>query len=161
MLAKIIQFIAPPQFPDDDEKTRIANLLNLLLWLFFSVFLVLAIVLHLIENSVLTTTLIASVAIVSLLLLFVLRQRYVRAASWLTVLVFYTGTFSAAFFDSGMNLGVSSSLLTLGVLVGLMLGRHIFNIYAVLTVLISSLVLYLESTGQLSLQVRSELPNYL
>lgn len=161
MLAKIKQFIAPPQFPEDDEKARVANLLNTLLWLFFSVFLVLAIVLHLIENNVLTTSLISSVSIASLMLLFVLRRRHVQVASWLTVLIFYTGTLAAAFFDSGLNLGVSSSLLTLGVLVGLMLGRKVFNVYAVLTVLLASLVLYLESTGQLVITVRSELPNYL
>ena len=161
MLAKIRQFIAPPQFPEDDEKARAANLLNTLLWLFVAVFLALTVAVHFIDNDVTTTLQIAAVPAFSLGLIYVLKRGYVRAASRLTMTIFYTGTLAAAYFDSGMNLGIVTSLMTMGVLVGLLLGRRAVNIYAVLTIIISGIFVYWESTGQIVVAAEGSLPIYL
>ncbi len=161
MLAKLKQFVAPPQFPEDDEKARVANLLNMLLWMFVVVFLLLTAAVHFVENEISITLQIAAVPVLSLLLLYVLRRRYVRVASWLTLAIFYAFTMAAAYFDSGLNMGIATSLMMMGVLVGLTLGRRVLNVYAVLTVILGGLLVYLEAIGQIVVSVQGTVSIYL
>ena len=160
MLAKLKQFFAPPQFPEDDEKARIANLLNTLLWMFFLLFSTLTIILHFVDNDPVATISFAVVSLVNLPPLFLLHRRQVAAASWLTIGIFYLGTAGAAAQLSGLNLGVGTSFMMLILLAGLLLGRSVANVLAVISLIVSGVLLQLEASGQL-VPIGSPLSNAL
>src|SRR5512145_2651373 len=43
LLQRLQQYVAPPVFPEDEEKTRVAALLNVILWVFVAITLFFAI----------------------------------------------------------------------------------------------------------------------
>lgn len=161
MLARIRQFIAPPQFPEDDEKTRIANLLNTLLWLFITVFAVLAVVSYPADVSSQAALSYVVVAITNILPLSLLRRGNVKIASWLTIVLFYTGTVIAGFYLSGLNLSIVSSLMMLILLMGLLIGRTEAVVLTVLTIAVSGLLIQQEATGQIVPTPTTPLTNIL
>ncbi|MCZ7669074.1 MAG: hypothetical protein M5U34_18700 [Chloroflexi bacterium] len=147
MLAKIKRFIAPPQFPEDDETARVANLLNALLWLFLGTYASLAVFMFITGDGDQTTFTIT--AVVNVIPLYLLKQRLVKAASWTTLIILYGGTFLNIFFVSGLTLASVSSIFALTMLSGLLLGRGVFNFSVVLSVVLLNLALYLQAVGQI------------
>lgn len=149
MLAKIRQFVAPPQFPEDDDKARVANLLNTLLWSLLVLFLVLTISAAFLTSDLTAPISFGMVVIVSLLPLYLLRRRYVEVASWFVVAFFFAATSAAVVLISGLTLGSVAALLVLVVLAGLLLGRAPAAVFVLLSIIVSSVVLQLQATGQI------------
>ena len=149
MLARILQFLKPPQFPEDDETARVANLLNTLLWLFLVTFIVLTVILIFTTPDISSVVSFIIVAAVNVIPLYLLKRRQVKAASWVTLIIFYGGTLSTAFLLSGLTLGNSASVIVLTTLAGLFLGRRVFNFFTGLSIILVSVLLYLQSTGQI------------
>lgn len=160
MLAKIKQFIAPPQFPEDDEKARIANLLNTLLWLFITVFTILTIVAHFLQDSSQSILSFVMVTIANFLPLTLLRRGHVKAASWITIVMFYAGTVFAGFYFSGLNLSVATSIMVMIVATGLLLGRTQANVLALISIIIGGILIQQEATGLL-LPIGTPLSDFL
>lgn len=148
MLAKIKQFFAPPQFPGDDEKARVSNLLNTLLWMFFVVFLILTVTIYFFDNDPIVIAVNVSIAIFSLIPLGLLRRRHVRTASWVTLIVFYLGVTAAAFLIAGLNLGIVSSYMLLILLTGFLIGRTPANGLLVISITLGAILFHLENSGQ-------------
>jgi len=149
MLAKIRHFIAPPQFPEDDDKARVANLLNTLLWSLLVLFVVLTIAALFVSTDLAGPISFGTVAIVSLVPLYLLRRRYVEAASWFVVVFFFVATSVAVVLVSGLTLGSVAAILVLVVLAGLLLGRAPAAVFVLLSIIVTSVVLQLEASGQI------------
>ncbi|MCA9953405.1 MAG: GAF domain-containing protein [Anaerolineales bacterium] len=149
MLEKIKKFVAPPRFPEDDEKTRIATLLNTLLWLFISVFVVLTVVSLFLDNA--TEAIVSYVLVVAanFLPLTLLKRGQVKAASWVTIVMFYLAIVGSGFYLSGLSLSILSSFLVMIVATGLLLGRTQANVLAGITIVISAILAHLEAIGQI------------
>jgi GAF domain-containing protein len=149
MLAKIRQFLAPPQFPEDDDKARVANLLNTLLWMLLFLFVVLAVAVTFLTDDMVSTVSFSVVALVNTIPLFLLRRKHVEVASWFVVVVFFTATVAAVTLISGLTLGSATALMVLVVLAGLLLGRLPAAVFVVLSIVAISVVLQLQATGQI------------
>jgi GAF domain-containing protein len=147
MWNKIKQFLAPPVFADDEEKTRIALLLNpLLLSLFVAdVFAGLATLFVFAQKlgSGIAVVLIFVVAFVAKLLM---QQGYVRASG----LVFIIGTWlpiTTVFQLSGQRSFAGVTLVSLTVIAGLVLGRRAAVVVAVLSSLTSLVAIIAAALG--------------
>ena len=147
MLATIKRFVAPPQFPEDEETARVANLLNALLWLFLGTYTSLAVFMFITGGGDQTTFIIT--AVVNVIPLYLLKQRLVKAASWTTLIILYGGTFLNVFFVFGLTLASVSSIFALTMLSGLLLGRRILSFSVVLSVVLLNLALYMQTAGQI------------
>lgn len=148
MLARLKQIIAPPQFPEDDEKARVANLLNTLLWLFVTVFTALTVIMLVAQDDLLAKIVFSIVPIVSLVPLIILKKRYVQAAGWVTVSLFYLLTVTSGFLVSGLNVSIATSLMSTLVLTGMVLGRKVVNFFFLATFVLGGVMLQMESTVQ-------------
>lgn len=149
MLAKIRRFVAPPQFPDDDEKNRVAILLNTLLWLVFISFSFLTILQLIAVRDFVSTLSYAGTAFASLMLLLGLRKRYVRAVSWVTVIVFFPATIASGFLISGLNLGIITALMVIILMAGFLIGPSAANAFLVMTMIAGSLMVQMELAGKI------------
>jgi len=144
MWNKIRQFLAAPVFAGDEEKTRVAALLNPLLISLFVVDILGALATIFVFaqklGSGIAVVLIFVVAIVAKILL---QQGHMRAAG----LVFIIGTWlpiSAVFQLSGQRSFAGVTLLSITVIAGLVLGRRAAVVVAVLSSL-TSLVVYIAA----------------
>ncbi len=147
MWDKIRQFLATPVFADDEEKTRVAALLNPLIMslLVVDIFGALATIFVFAQKlgSGIAVVLIFIIGIVAKVLL---QQGHVRAAG----LVFIIGTWlpiSIVFQLSGQRSFVGVTLLSTTVIAGLLLGQRAALIVAALSSLTSLVVLVAAELG--------------
>ncbi|MGC9395562.1 MAG: GAF domain-containing protein [Anaerolineae bacterium] len=144
MWNKIKQFLAAPVFADDEEKTRVAALLNPLLISLFVVDILGALATIFVFaqklGSGIAVVLIFVIAVVAKVLM---QLGYVRASG----LVFIIGTWlpvSAIYQLSGQRSFSGVALVSLTVIAGLILGRRAAVVVAVLSSL-TSLVIYIAA----------------
>jgi len=158
MLASLKRVFAPPVF-EDEGKTRVASLLNAILWMFIVLlsarFVVLSFTFS--DQIALVPVVLGSLLAISVGLLFLMRAGHVRVASNV-----FTGTMWCAMtlllFRTGGIRGTMYSAYTLVILVtGLLLGGRAAISYAGASVVIGTVVFVLESRGVVSLDVDSSL----
>lgn len=134
----IKQFLAPPVFPDDEEKTRIARLLHtiLLTQLFVTVVPVLSLILAPASRAVVVPILIAFLLLVIGMLYFMWRG-FIRATSiaLITFLLVTTAIFGV--YSGGKPMVIIAYYPLIIVIAGLLLGGN----GATITALASSLIL--------------------
>jgi GAF domain-containing protein len=150
MFESIRRFFAPPVFPDDEEKTRAAELLNTVLMALNILFFVALIALILGGTGRLQVFIAVGVSAVALGVLQVpMRRGYVKQVGYLTVFIF-TGVLTFAIVNGGTIRAPGVALFTLSVIMGgLIIGRRAAYGMAVLTTVIFLVILWLEINGRL------------
>ena len=129
------RFFAPPIFEDDEEKTRIAGLLNTILWTQLFVTVIPAINLIFVPNNNRLVSFIPLAFILPLLAMFVfMRLGYIRSVSIALVVFLLAITVLVGIFSGGKPVVIITYYPLIIVIAGLLLGGN----SAVITALVSS-----------------------
>ncbi len=151
MLAWIRQLLAAPVFEDDEDKTRVASLLNIILLTLLAAVAVIPPTLVLIEPTGAQVILLLGVVMTVLILglLFLTRLGFVQMSSVLVLcallasLVFNTFSFGVIH-----GYGVTTFFVVI-VLAGLLLGERAATIFGLLSILVAVGAFYAEASGVL------------
>lgn len=151
MLERIRKFVAPPVFENDEDKTRIAGLLNTILWSQIVILTIINILFGLVglfsgtpvQNSVISYVAIAMFAA----MLFLVRRGFVQGISY--VLAFsITGIIASSIAQSAtVSASTLSGLLIPVMIAGLFTGGRGTVIISVVNILILSSFGYLHKQG--------------
>jgi GAF domain-containing protein len=150
MLTRIRQLLALPVFEDEDE-TRVANLLNIVLLTLLAATAVIPPILVLIEPTGATITLLFGIVMVVLFLglLFLLRLGFVQMSSVLLLCVLLAGLiFNTYSFGVIHGYGVTTFFVVI-VMAGLLLGERAAIIFGLLSILVAVGAFYAEASGVL------------
>jgi len=151
MLRKIFHFFAPPIFETDDEKTRIAAILNaVLLGTTTLLLFIVGIQGFSGPKTYLTTTtaVIGGIALLSISLWFVMRRGYVRIASFIFITASWVGLTYQAWSYSGLRDIAFIGYLVVVVAAGLLIGARTGIGYAFISALAGWVFAYFETTGK-------------
>ncbi len=146
----IIRLLSPPRFPDDAEKDRVANLLNIILLAMMAVFAVNTIIAFFFNPALNATVINGVTVIITLGLLLTLRRRRVTTAAWATVFVFWIMVMGVTFFISGLSIITITSFFVLVVLAGVIAGNSAAILILALNLITGAIVFALEQGGQLA-----------
>lgn len=148
MFKRVRSFLAPPVFEGDEEKSRIAGLVNTILWaLIVLISLASLIVVIALRVYALMGTIYASMMIPLLAALWMLHRGYVRAASLTITIALWLVLALTGFFIGGVvNSGYMTIVLVI-IIAALLLGGQAGVIFAAISVLLVLLVFAIESLG--------------
>jgi len=153
MLVRVKQLLAAPVFEGDEEKTRIASLLNTLALVSGLLFFVAGVVhvpARLGEPDVLPNLVrIAITTLIILLVLFLIRRGGVRAASLLFSAVVWISIIFIAYTTGGVRSFEYSMITVVVLMVGLLLGTRAAIVAAVFSLLAGLGMAYAETQGLL------------
>jgi GAF domain-containing protein len=149
MLALIRKLFAPPVF-EDEEKTRVAALVNIVLWVLAVATLAsFALVVADDPDSLRLTDVVLGVAsVLFLILTVVLRLGYVHLAGALMLLVMWTGVTIPIYAYDGIRSTAMTGYYVVVVLASFMLNKRIMSVFSALC-LLSSLGAYLAEVNGL------------
>lgn len=159
MWHKFKQRLAPPTVAHNTDLNRVANLLNTILLALVVVFTINTAVSFIFNPSALARLLNVGTLFLSLVLFGILRAGNIRAASWLTIIIFWTAVIGVVFFVTGLEMVATTSMLVLVVMTGVLVGRRAAFIVAGVTIIASALYLVLVESGVLP--TPAPLPNQL
>jgi GAF domain-containing protein len=151
MLTRILQFFAAPVF-EDEEKQRVANLLNTILNVVLGLTILMAVILPLQDMQGFLRDLESNVGIITgmviaiLLMRFLLRRGNIVVASTLLSLALLTGTTAALWFYYGIRNAPASGYLVCIIVAGLLIGGRAALVFTVLCVAAELGVWYAEIT---------------
>ncbi|MBN1976078.1 MAG: GAF domain-containing protein [Anaerolineae bacterium] len=136
MFARIRKFLAPPVF-EDEEKTRVAALLNTILLAFFVIASVFTVVAGLsVSTTTVTSLLIGSgTGILSLALWFAMRRGYVRLASLLFSIIVMAGITLALYSSGNVQSSMSAGYIICIVAAGILMGNWAAPVFTVASLL--------------------------
>jgi len=124
MVQNIIRFFTSPFF-DDEDKTRVAGLLNIISIVIFVCLLLVCIVSPFLFQEPIIGIIIAIITAFPILSVWILvRNGYVRLASQLFVFSFYLLDTALIIITGGVHSGVLPGYVAVAVLAGLLLGRR-------------------------------------
>lgn len=146
----IKRLLAPPKFPDDAEKTRVAGLLNVVLLALTAIFVVNTIVAFLFNPSLAAFWLNAGTIGATIALLVILRRGHVRTASLLTLSVFWVAVAGMSLFLTGLSLTIVTSFFVLIVLASALTSQRTMVVFVLLTLVTVSIAAYLQITGRVT-----------
>lgn len=144
MINVIRQKLAPPIFEDED-KTRIAGVLNTILVALFVILIVLA----LITNYPLTMLITIAMAALTLAMWFVMRRGHVRLVSVLISSMLLIGISAIVYSNGTIRAPAASGYVATVVIAGLLIGNRAALGVAVLSILILFGLFQAEAAGQL------------
>ena len=162
MWNNIKRLLAPPTFPGDEEKTRVAALLNAILWIFVGICVAAALLFLFLPNPGLSLSLVGVFILANIGLLWTMRQGYISAASFLFLIGFWVLMTAVCVFLGGTNSATYWSYVVIVVVAGLLLGGRGGIIFGVLSVL-ATLGITLAQTADLlpgGLGVRSPMEQW-
>jgi signal transduction histidine kinase/putative methionine-R-sulfoxide reductase with GAF domain len=150
ILAWLADRVRAPTFEGDDEKTRVAAMLNIVLWatlalaiLFIPISLVIA------PNPILVLTAIAGVSVTLGVTLVTLRRGQVQAAATLFTTMLWLFLVGASTFGGGVQASVFPILAFVVLSAGLFLGWGAALTFILLTVVAGVALLYAEANNML------------
>ncbi|OQY29695.1 MAG: hypothetical protein B6243_11000, partial [Anaerolineaceae bacterium 4572_5.2] len=149
MLSKIKQFLTPPIFEDED-KTRLANLLNTLL-LFATVLVALySLILPFTTPNPAPVSLFLGIIILILIVtFFLMRQGKIKMTANISIAILWIFVAGMTFFLGGIFNPSFTSLILIIFGAGFLLGTRAAVIYTILSILYSLGLLYAEMRGLL------------
>ena len=151
MFAKIKRFVAPPVFPEDEEKTSTAQLLNVILITIFGVAVALVGSLSLVDSLTPIIKVIGIViAVFTLLIWLVMRQGYIKLASVLLASLLLLGTTAILYLVGSIRDPIAPTLLLSVMIATLFVSSQAGVIFAGLSILIIVVLYQLESAGRLA-----------
>jgi len=161
MLPWIKRLTAPPIFEDNEEETRDAGLLNIILWTILGIFLPVAPLLIIFNETI--TDVIISAVIVVLLILFLLglhllmRRGRVRLASTILPTVILVTITAVIYFFGGIRTPGSAGYLLVIFIAGLLLGGRGTLIFSLLSMLSALSVFLLHYHRITAIEIRTYL----
>jgi len=147
MLQKIAKFFAPPVFPDDEEKTRLARLLNMI-----SITVMLLVMMFSVPALVMTPEL-GRIAIEFVLLvlaigiLVMLRRGSVREAGFLLSLIIWSMVTYGTYEASGFRGSIMSAYFGIILIAELMLGAWAGAAFGIISILATGLMALADGYG--------------
>jgi len=150
MFERLRQLLAPPVFEGDEEKTRAANLLNVILLATFLLAALLTLVTALIgatdQRSLLTG---AVTAILSLSMWLLMCAGFVRPASLLFSTMMLAAVTASLYFGGTIRAPIASVYVVCIVTAGLLIGQRAAGVFAALSLLALFVLLQAEMAGLL------------
>jgi signal transduction histidine kinase len=144
---RLWRLVAPPVFEGDDEKTRIASLLNTILLIVFGLVTIYTVI-TLITDPNFVGLAVESVMIAgALVLLLVIRRGYVRLTSWFLSLLLWAVISVGTYYYGGLSGSGISSFFGVVLIAGLLLGGRSALLFAGLSVLSTAVMLATETAG--------------
>jgi len=122
MWNNIKRLLKPPVFAGDEEKTRVAALLNAILWIFVFICAAAALFFFFLPNPELSLPLIGAFLLVNAGLLWMMRRGQVSTASLLFLVVFWILMTAVCLFLGGTYSATYWSFVVIVVVAGLLLG---------------------------------------
>lgn len=150
MVERIKQLLAPPVFPEDDDKSRAAAVLNTLLLAILALLIFNTGRALLIQFEVAPFLLNAINLPVVLALLIFMRRGYVRGSSLITVTLFWLVVTLVSLTFTGVDIIILSSYYVLVILAGLLIGRRASLLVMLLSILASALIFAAQQSGRLA-----------
>jgi diguanylate cyclase (GGDEF)-like protein/PAS domain S-box-containing protein len=147
MNLKISNIFKPPVFENED-KNRIAGLLNWITLIVFAILIVICTITSFVFETPINGLVISVIAAVPVSLVFLLSHLgYVRLASHLFVFGFWALDTVLIFISGGLDSGIIPGYLAVAVLAGLLLNRRTAILVYVMMVLTGVFLLFVESRG--------------
>ena len=147
MKTRLRRLIAPPVFEGDEEKTRVASLLNAILFIVFGLVVIYTGVTLITDLNLIGLAVEGALILTSLGLLLLMRRGYVRLASWILSLLLW-GLISVGTYYYGGLLGSGvASFFGIALIAGLLLGGRSALLFAGLSVLSTAVMLATETLG--------------
>ena len=150
MLTRIRQLLSPPVFAGDEEKTRVARLLNGIIWTLLVLTILIAPITIVISSDATDRTVsmvIIGIMVPSLLvfLWLVHRGRSQLTSTLILLLLLIIFTVSSIFFG-GVRSADAAGFLLLIVMASLLLGRRATIVYSIIITLDVSILAWIENT---------------
>ena len=150
MLAQIKLWLAPPVFENDEEKTRIARLLNTILLVYLGVVLMISFSLPLSDTSLMVSTLpILTMAMLTVGPLFLMRLGHVRLAAGIFISAMWVFSAGMTFLCGGVTSPMPTGYILIIIMAALLLGGKAAFAFSGLNVAASIVAFSLESSGSL------------
>jgi len=144
MWARFRSFLSPPIFPGDEEKSRIADLLNAILFSMLGVAVILGISVFMIPT--LNRILFELVLVFSLVsLLALLRSGYVRLASKIFSVGIFVAVSSGAYLAGGFRGSSMSAYFGVILIAALLLGSRAALAFGILTLVFTGWLVYADA----------------
>ncbi len=162
MWNNIKRLLKPPVFVGDEEKTRVAAMLNAILWIFVGICIAAALFFLFLPNPGLSLSLIGAFILVNTGLLWMMRRGYISAASLLFLIGFWVLMTAVCLFLGGTHSATYWSFVVIVVVAGLLLGGRGGIIFAGLSV-VATLGITLAQTANMlpaALGVRSPMEQW-
>jgi signal transduction histidine kinase len=153
MLQKITKWFSPPSFKNDEDKTRIAGMLHVILLVLFAVIIV-AILLGITGSVSITNVAFFTSSIfvgpgAVIFLLFMLRKGYVRFVAWAFVFFQWLSTVTQIFGSGGIESPAISAFIVTILLAGFLISIRAVILFSGLSILTILGAWQLEKIGQL------------
>ena len=148
MVEQIKTLLTPPVYPEDEDKTRIARLLQIVLLTLIALLSFNTAVAILLLQDLVSVFLNAGTVLVTVALFILLRRGHVRLAGILTVTIFWITVAATSFFVSGFTIIIVSSYFVLVFLAGVVVNKRAGILFALLSIGAGIIATILESRGQ-------------
>lgn len=144
------QFVPPPIFPDDPDKTAVAKILNAIAFLLAGIIGLILITVTVLSRGFPPQLVWSIIGILGAVVVKVLTEKgHTTAASWLIFIVFWVTTMLIFVFTGGVQAPSYSLLLFLVVLAGVLLGWRIALVVTLLNGAIGLMFLWADNQGKL------------
>lgn len=147
MKTRFRRLIAPPVFEGDEEKTRIAHLLNTILFIVFGLVAIYTGVTLITDINLVGLAVEGIMLVGSLGLLLLIRRGYVRLTSWVLALLLWVLISVGTYYYGGLSGSGISSFFGIVLIAGLLLGGRLALLFAGLCVLSTAAMLATEVVG--------------
>lgn len=145
MLNAVKKFFTPPRFPDDDEKTRLTEILHTMIIAVMFLVVILGIgVVFIFVKKVFVAFILLFVFCISLIIYFFARRGYLRLASFVYVYFFWSISTLFLYLIGGTSNPLLSFYIAITVTAGILLGVRWAVIVALQSVLVVFIITILE-----------------
>lgn len=145
MLVRLKQFLSPPVFLDDPDKTAVAKILNTIILFLFTALVIIGIVIPLLSRTIATHLLLVGVGFVGLVGIGYLNAKgKTTVASWSIFVLFWTLSILSFIPTGGVQAPGYSLLLFLVVLAGVLLGWRVALSVTILNAVVGLLFVWAD-----------------
>ncbi|MCA9872567.1 MAG: GAF domain-containing protein [Anaerolineales bacterium] len=150
MVEKIKALLAPPAYPEDEDKARVAKLLHVILLALVILLSFNTVVAALLLRNVQAISLNAATVLLTLALFVILHKGYVRPAAILTVSLFWAALVGVSFFVTGFTIIIASSYFVIVFLAGILVSKRAGVLFAVMSIAAAAAAYWLSAQGLLT-----------
>jgi GAF domain-containing protein len=154
MLTWAKRFFSAPTFPENEEKTRIATLLNTILIMLFFILLLMSVIMSVIEADFITNpnnwVILGILFGATLGLHALMRRGNIRAVSWLLSALFWISVTYSVYSFGGIHSPDTAGYMVVIVMAGLLLGAWTAIIFATLSIAAMAAIWHTEVIGALA-----------
>lgn len=158
MWNNIKRLLSPPVFAGDEEKSRIAALLNAILWIFIVICAVAAVLFLFLPNQGVSLPLVGAFLLVNAGLLWLMRRGHVSLTSLLFLIVFWSLMTAVCVFLGGTQSASFWSFIVVVVAAGLLLGGRAALAFAGLSAVAGLAIALVQTAGRLPSQIPARSP---